>query len=98
MKPYPEKKVVFFVPLIQEYRASLLHQEMKQLRGLCTWSDGSWFELAGKVDGVTYINRNPELFIVDEEGHVLPTGRLGSGTVTLDCGGHSFDVTVTVVE
>lgn len=98
MRPYPEKKVVFFVPLIPEYRTSLLHQEMKQLRGLCTWSDGSWFELAGKVDGVTYINRNPELFIVDEEGHVLPTGRLGSGTVTLDCGGHSFDVIVTVVE
>jgi hypothetical protein len=50
------------------------------------------------VDGVTYVNRNPELFLVDEEGHVLPTGKLGSGTVTLTCGGHSFDVTVTVVE
>ncbi len=98
MKPYPDKKVVFFVPLIPEYKTSLSKREMKQLRGLCTYADGSWFELAGEADGVSCINRNPELFVVDGEGHVLPTGRTGSGTVTLACGGHEFDVAVTVTE
>lgn len=63
-----------------------------------TIADGSWFELAGKADGVVYINRSPELFVVDEEGHVLPTGREGTGTVTLSCGGHEFDVAIVVAE
>lgn len=98
MQPYPEKKPVFFEPLIREYRVSLLRHEKKQLRGLCTYADGSWFELAGKCDGVYYINRSPELFQVDEDGHILPTGRQGIGAVTLACGGHEFDVTVVVAE
>ena len=98
MQPYPDKKVVFFEPLVHEYRVSLLHCDKKQLRGLCTYADGSWFELAGKADGVVYINRSPELFVVDEEGHVLPTGREGTGTVTLSCGGHGFDVAIVVAE
>lgn len=96
MQPYPEKKIVFFVPLIKEYHASLEKREMKQLRGLATYADGSWFELAGNVDGVTYTNHAPELFEVDADGHVLPLGREGTGTVTLTAGGHSFDVSVTV--
>ena len=96
MKPYPEKKVVFFVPLIKEYSASLGKREMKQLRGLCTYADGSWFELAGNCDGVEYVNRSPELFDVDENGHVLPCGSVGTGTVTLRCGGHEFDVKVNI--
>ncbi len=98
MRPYPEKKVVFFVPLIREYKTSLEKREMKQLRGLATYADGSWFELAGSVDGVNYINNSPELFDIDEKGHVLPKGIQGAGTVTLVCGGHGFDVSVTVTE
>lgn len=98
MQPYPEKKVVFFEPVVREYHVSLLRHEKKQLRGLCTYADGSWFELAGKCDGVYYIDRSPELFLVDEDGHILPTGRQGVGSVTLACGGHEFDVTVIVVE
>ena len=98
MQPYPGKKVVFFEPPVHEYRVSLLRHEKKQLRGICTYMDGSWFELAGKADGVVYINRSPELFVVDEDGHVLPTGREGIGTVTLVCGGHEFDVTVETAE
>lgn len=96
MQPYPGKKIVFFVPPIREYHTSLAKREMKQLRGLATYADGSWFELAGAPDGVTYINHAPELFEVDADGHVLPSGREGTGTVTLTAGGHSFDVTVTV--
>ena len=31
------------------------------------------------------------------DGHVEPTGKTGQGTVTLICGEHSFDVTVTIL-
>ncbi len=93
--PYPEKEVVSFKPLITEYRTSLAKRELKQLRGLAVYADSSWFELCGS-DGVTYENHAPELFAITSEGNVLPVGETGQGSVTLRCGVHSFDVTVTV--
>jgi len=97
-KPHPEKKIISFVPLIKEYTVSLAARELKQLRGIATYEDLTWFELAGVVDEVTFENHSPELFRMRADGHVEPTGKLGQGRVTLICGDHSFDVTVTVVE
>ncbi len=96
-KPHPEKEVVSFIPLIVKYKTSLAKREMKQLRGLATYADGTWFEICGD-DGVTYENHAPELFDIRPDGHVLPMGTTGEGRVTLICGVHSFDVTVTVVD
>ena len=98
MQPYPDKKVVSFEPIWTDYKVSLSARELKQLRGIATYEDGSWFELAGVVDKVSFENHNPELFRMRADGHVEPTGKIGQGTVTLICGGHAFDVTVTVVE
>ena len=95
--PHPEKEAVSFLPLITEYAASLGKREMKQLRGLATYADASWFEVCGD-DGVTYENHNPELFEIRADGNVLPTGKLGRGTVTLRLGDHAFDVGFTVGE
>ena len=95
-QPYPEKKVVSFTPLLTHYHTSLAAREVKQLRGIAIYEDDSWFEVAGKCDGVSFENHTPDLFEVNEKGHVLPTGVLGTGRVTLRCGSLSFDVAVTV--
>ncbi|MBQ9150819.1 MAG: hypothetical protein IJX72_01110 [Clostridia bacterium] len=96
-KPYPEKEVVSFTPLITEYVASLEKREMKQIRGLAVYADCSWFEVCG-TDGVTYENHAPELFEIRPDGNVLPTGNPGTGKITVKCGIHAFDVTFTVVD
>ncbi len=95
-KPHPEKEVTSFTPLITAYTSSLAKREMKQLRGLCTYADGTWFEVCGD-DGVIYENHNPELFDIRSNGNVLPTGQLGEGRITLHLGDFAFDVTVSVV-
>ena len=89
--------MVSFVPVWKDYKVSLSARELKQLRGIATYEDGSWFELAGVVDKVTFENHHPELFRMRADGHVEPTGKTGQGTVTLICGEHSFDVTVTIL-
>ena len=96
-KPYPEKAVTSFVPMIPSYRASLKEKDMKQIRGMATYADGTRFEVCGD-DGVTYDNHAPELLDIRENGNVIPKGTTGTGTITVSCGGHSFDVTFTVSE
>ena len=95
--PHPEREVVSFKPLITEYVASLAKREMKQLRGLATYADASWFEVCGD-DGVIYENHSPDLFEIMPDGNVLPTGKTGRGKVTLRVGEHAFDVDFTVTE
>lgn len=96
-QPYPEKEVIAFTPLITAYEASLSKREMKQLRGLCTYADESWFEVCGD-DGVIYENHAPDLFEIRADGNVLPTGKTGTGRVTLTLGAYSFDVSFTVTD
>ena len=96
-KPYPEKEVVAFEPMTTAYVASLSHRDMKQLRGMATYADGCRFELCGN-DGVTYENSAPDLITVLPDGNVIPSGKIGSATVTLSCGRHSFDILFTVTE
>ena len=95
--PHPEREVVSFTPLITEYAASLSKGEMKQLRGLATYADGSWFEVCGD-DGVIYETQTPDLLTVRSDGNVLPKGTLGREIVTLRLGKFSFDVGFTVTE
>ncbi len=96
-KPHPEKEVTSFTPLITAYKASLAKREMKQLRGLATYADGTWFEVCGD-DGVIYENHNPELFEIRSDGNVLPTGAVGEGKITLRLGNHAFDVVMSVID
>ena len=95
-KPHPEKEVTSFVPLITTYTASLAKREMKQIRGLATYADGTWFELCGD-DGVTYENHTPDLFEIRSDGNVLPTGKVGEGKITVRCDAHAFDVAFNVI-
>ncbi len=96
-RPYPEKQVTAFTPLITQYTVSLAKREMKQIRGLATYEDHSWFEVCGN-DGVRYENHAPALLAIREDGNLLPTGEKGQGRVTVTLGDHAFDVTVTVVD
>lgn len=96
-KPHPEKKVTSFTPLITKYAASLQKREMKQLRGLAVYADGTWFEVCGD-DGVTYENLAPDLIEIRPDGNVLPTGKLGEGKVTVKLGDFAFDITFMVTE
>ncbi len=96
MQPYPSKKVTSFVPLLGTYHVVLSHEVCKQIRGLATYDDGSWFELAGEVDGVHYISHAPHILTMREDGYTLPTGQVGEAIVTVACGDFSFDVTVVV--
>ena len=95
-KPHPEKEVTSFVPLITTYTASLAKREMRQIRGLATYADGTWFELCGD-DGVTYENHTPDLFEIRCDCNVLPTGKVGEGKITVRCGAHAFDVACNVI-
>ena len=94
--PHPERDVLSFTPLVTEYAASLSKGEMKQLRGLAVYTDGSWFEVCGD-DGVIYENHDPDLLTVRSDGNVIPTGKIGRGRVTLSLKGLSFDVEFSVV-
>ena len=94
-KPYPEKEAVDFVPIISAYTASISRGEMKQIRGMATYADGCRFEICGS-DGVTYENHAPDLIEIRSDGNVIPTGKTGTGTVTVTCGDLSFDVSFTV--
>ena len=96
-QPYPEKEVTAFTPLIPAYTASLSRREMKQLRGMAVYADGSRFEVCGS-DGVRYENHAPELFEIRPDGNVIPTGKTGKGRVTLTCGRCAFDVDFTVTD
>lgn len=96
-KPHPEKEAASFTPLITDYAVSISAEEMKQLRGLATYTDGTWFEVCGD-DGVTYENHAPDLLDIRPNGNLTPKGQTGAGKVTLRLGGHAFDVTVTVVD
>lgn len=96
-KPYPEKEVVAFEPMIPAYTASLYRREMKQIRGMATYADGCRFELCGD-DGVTYQNNAPDLITIRPDGNVVPMGKTGTTTVTVTCGACSFDVTFTVID
>ena len=95
--PYPEKEVVDFVPMIPAYTASLSRKEMKQIRGMATYADGCRFEICGN-DGVTYQNHAPDLFDIHPDGNVIPTGKTGTGKITVTCGRSSFDVDFHVTE
>lgn len=97
MMPYPEKDVVSFAPLISSYTVALSLSEQKQIRGLATYADGAWFELAGEVDKVTYESHDLDLFTVRNDGYIIPTGKAGEGSATVTCGDCSFDVTVRVI-
>ncbi len=94
-KPYPEKQAVDFKPMLPAYTASLERREKKQVRGMATYADGCRFELCGN-DGVTYENHTPDLFAVLPDGNVIPTGKCGTGKITVTCGQCSFDVDFTV--
>ena len=95
-RPYPDKCVTSFVPVIDTYEVVLAEEVCKQIRGIATYADGLWFELAGNADGVTYVSHNTDLLAMGEDGCTLPTGKVGETTVTVSCGGFSFDVTVKI--
>ncbi len=95
LRPYPEKEAIRFVPAKTEY--SVGAGEMKQIRGMVTYADHSWFEVGGISDGVTYVNHAPDLFTVDAEGYVVASGLAREGKVTVTCGTFSFDVKISII-
>ena len=94
----PNKKVVDFVPMKKKYTPSLSGKEVKQIRGMATYSDCSRKEVCEAVDDVVYKNLNPEIITINENGLVYPTGIVGLAKVIVMCGGKSFEVEVEIKE
>lgn len=92
------RTVVSFEPILDTYVISLSDGVAKQLRGLCRWSDGKWYEICEVKDGVTYQNHNPELIEVNERGICQAIGGTGVAKVTLHAGDKAFDVRVIVTK
>ena len=94
----PDKKAVEFVPMQTRYVPTLSGKELKQIRGMARYSDGTKKEICEAVDRVSYENSNPDVITVNENGLIYPVGVAGSAVVKVMCDGLCFDVEVEVVE
>ena len=80
------------------YVPTLSGKELKQIRGMARYSDGTKKEICEAVDRVSYENSNPDVITVNENGLIYPVGVAGSAVVKVMCDGLCFDVEVEVVE
>lgn len=92
------KKIISFTPMLKKYKATLSGKELKQIRGMAKYSDGSWKEICEDWEKVTYENKNPEIITVNQNGLIYPTGTVGTAKVTVHCGGLSFDTEVEITK
>ena len=90
------KCVIGFRPVVTEYFLNATENELKQIRGIADYANGSWFEIGGDTDPcVTYENDAPDVVNVDSNGYVTFAGKEGRANITVRCGEFAFDVTVT---
>jgi hypothetical protein len=90
------KRVIGFRPVVTEYFLNIAENELKQIRGIADYANGSWFEIGGDTDPcVTYENDAPDVVNVDSNGYVTFAGKEGRANITVRCGEFAFDVTVT---
>jgi len=81
-----------------QYFPTLSGKELKQIRALAEYSDGSWKEICEEHEKIYYINHNPEVVTVDNNGLVYPTGTAGTATISVHSDDLSFDVEIIVKE
>lgn len=93
-----DKRVLSFVPMKKTYKPSLDGMEVKQIRGMATYSDGSEREICEATEGVTYHNYNPELINVNENGLIYPVGIIGMARVKVLCEDQAFEVEVEITQ
>ena len=90
------RKVVGFRPVVTEYFLNTAENELKQIRGIAEYANGTWFEIGGDTDpAVTYENDAPDVVHVDENGYVTFAGKEGGADITVRCAGFAFTVRVT---
>ena len=83
------------VGAVQEtYRLNLKENELKQIRVLIQYSNGSWKETGDAADGVVYFGYNEDLISVDRNGMIRTKGAVGETRVTASVG--SFEVTYRI--
>lgn len=83
------------VGAVQEtYRLNLKENELKQIRVLIQYSNGSWKETGDAADGVVYFGYNEDLISVDPDGMIRTKGATGETRVTASVG--SFEVTYRI--
>lgn len=91
------KEVVSFEPMQEEYTIVLEEREVKQLRGMAVYSNGSWGEVCGDRGGVVYENAAPDLLTVLPDGSVSARGGRGEGWVVMTLGDFACRVNVKVI-
>jgi hypothetical protein len=90
------KKVVGFRPAATEYFLNTAENELKHIRGIAEYANGTWFEIGGDTDpAVIYENDAPEVVHVDTNGYVTFAGKEGSANITVKCADFAFTVCVT---
>lgn len=94
----PNKKLLSLSPMQTQYFPTLSGKELKQIRALAEYSDGSWKEICEEHEKIYYINHNPEVVTVDNNGLVYPTGTAGTATISVHSDDLSFDVEIIVKE
>ena len=88
------KYPVSVMPVKDEYKISLKENEMKQLRVIVQYSNGTWAETGKAADGVVYYGYDEDLINVDENGIFTAKGVTGATRVTVGLG--SFEVTYKI--
>ena len=89
-------RVVGFKPVSTEYFLNIAENELKQIRGIADYANGTWFEIGGDTNPeVMYENDSPDVVNVDTNGYVTFAGKEGKANITVRCGEYSFSVTVT---
>ena len=81
-----------------QYFPTLSGKELKQIRAMAEYSDGSWKEICEETEKIYYINNNPEIVSVDSNGLIYPTGIVGTATVSVHSEDLFFDVEIIVKE
>lgn len=84
------KYPVSVMPVQDAYKITLKENELKQLRVIVQYSNGTWAETGKAADGVVFYGYNGDLISIDENGLVRAKNTPGTTTVTVGMG--AFEV------
>ncbi len=89
------KYPVSLMPVCDKYKLSIKENEVKQIRAIVQYSNGTWTETRGAEHGVKYYGYDENLINVTENGSVTCKGVPGKTKVTAALG--AFEVEYEVV-
>lgn len=94
----PNKKLVSFEPTQETYNPTISGKELKQIRAMAKYTDGSWKEICEPDENIIFVNHNPDIISVTENGLIYPKDIAEVATVTVKSENFEFDVKVIITE